>query len=70
MNKPWLEHYPPGIPTEIDPDEFRSVPDLLAKSVVRFAGKPAFHNLGHSLTYAELNRLSPAVWPANSRRKA
>jgi long-chain acyl-CoA synthetase len=58
VNKPWLEHYPPGIPTEIDPEEFRSVPDLLAKSVVRFAGKPAFHNLGHNLTYAELDRLS------------
>ncbi len=58
MNKPWLEHYPPGIPTEIDPDQFRSVPDLLEKSVVKFTGKPAFHNLGHSLTYAELDRLS------------
>ncbi|MBP6565089.1 MAG: AMP-binding protein [Burkholderiales bacterium] len=58
VNKPWLEHYPPGIPTEIDPDQFRSVPDLLEKSVVKFTGKPAFHNLGHSLTYAELDRLS------------
>jgi len=58
MNKPWLENYPPGIPTEIDPDRFRSVPDLLEKSVVRFAGKPAFHNLGHNLSYAELDRLS------------
>ena len=58
MNKLWLENYPSGIPTEIDPDEFRSVPDLLEKSVVKFAGKPAFHNLGHSLTYAELDRLS------------
>ena len=58
MNKPWLENYPPGIPTEIDPDRFRSVPDLLEKSVARFAGKPAFHNLGHNLSYAELDRLS------------
>ncbi len=58
MSKPWLDHYPAGIPKEIDPDRFRSIPDLLGKTVTRFAGRPAFHNLGRDMTYAELDRLS------------
>ncbi|MFZ5558213.1 MAG: AMP-binding protein [Pseudomonadota bacterium] len=56
--KIWLKHYPAGIPAEIDPDRFGSIPDLLEKTVARFADKPAFHNLGRTLTYAELDRLS------------
>ena len=60
VNKLWLENYPAGIPAEIDPDQYRSVPDLLEKTVARFADRPAFHNLGHDLTYAELDRLSRA----------
>ncbi|HSO06643.1 MAG TPA: AMP-binding protein [Pelomicrobium sp.] len=56
--KIWLKHYPAGIPAEIDPDRFGSIPDLLDKTVARFADRPAFHNLGRTLTYAELDRLT------------
>ena len=58
MNKIWLKHYPAGIPVEIDADQFKSIPDLLEKLAVRFADKPAFHNLGSTVTYAELERRS------------
>ena len=30
MDKIWLKNYPEGMPAEIDPDQFRSIPDLLA----------------------------------------
>jgi len=54
----WLENYPAGMPAEIDPDVFMSIPDLLEKTVIKFADRPAFHNLGHTLSYAEVERLS------------
>jgi len=46
------------MPAEIDPDRFASVADLLEKLFGRFGGKPAFHNMGRTLSYAELERLS------------
>ncbi|MDH5264421.1 MAG: AMP-binding protein [Betaproteobacteria bacterium] len=58
MDRIWLKSYPAGMPAEIDPDQFASVADLLEKLFARFAGRPAFHNLGCTLGYAELERLS------------
>lgn len=58
MDKIWLRNYPEGIPAEIDADQFRSIPDLLDKLFAKFAAKPAYHNLGRTLSYAELERLS------------
>lgn len=57
-NKIWLKNYPVGIPAEIDADQFMSIPDLLEKIAVKFAAKPAYHNLGYTLSYASLERLS------------
>ncbi len=54
----WLKNYPAGIPAEIDADRFRSLPDLLEKIVAKFAGRPAYHNLGHTLSFSDLDRLS------------
>ena len=56
--KIWLKNYPAGIPAEIDTDLFISIPDLLEKIAVRFADKPAFCNLGCTMSYAELERRS------------
>ncbi|MEO8344775.1 MAG: AMP-binding protein [Betaproteobacteria bacterium] len=57
-NKIWLKSYPEGMPAEIDPDLFLSVKDLVEKLTVKYAGRPAFHNLGRTLSYAELERLT------------
>ena len=54
----WLKNYPAGMPAEIDPDLFASIPDLLEKTFRKFADRPAYHNLGHTISYAELERLS------------
>ena len=58
MDKPWLKSYPAGMPAEIDMKAFSSVRDILEKSCQRFADKPAYSNLGVTLTYRELDRLS------------
>ncbi|MBL8487394.1 MAG: AMP-binding protein [Rhodocyclaceae bacterium] len=58
VDRIWLKSYPKGIPADIDARQFQSLPDLLEKTVAKFSGKPAFHNLGHTIDYAELDRLS------------
>ncbi|AOY57629.1 long-chain-fatty-acid--CoA ligase [Desulfococcus multivorans] len=57
-NKIWIEHYPVGIPAEIDPDLFGSIPDMMEKITTRFADKPAYHNLGYTISYGTLDELS------------
>ncbi|MEH6389874.1 long-chain-fatty-acid--CoA ligase FadD1 [Pseudomonas profundi] len=54
----WKDKYPAGIVTEIDPDQYPSVLAVLKESCERFADKPAFSNLGKTITYGELYRLS------------
>jgi long-chain acyl-CoA synthetase len=54
----WLKSYPAGVPAEIDADQFDSIADLLDGLFGKFADKPAVHNLGRTLSYAELERLS------------
>ena len=46
------------MPAEINPDLFKSIPDLLEKTAAKFADRPAFHNLGRTFSYAELERLT------------
>ncbi|MEM9530400.1 MAG: AMP-binding protein [Pseudomonadota bacterium] len=56
--KPWLSSYTDGVPEEIDLTEFDSVVDVLAQTVERYADRPAYTNLGHTLTYRDLDQLS------------
>ena len=58
MDRIWLASYPHGIPAEIDADQFASVPALLEHITARFARRPAYRNLGHTLSYAALERRS------------
>jgi long-chain acyl-CoA synthetase len=58
--KPWLAVYPQGVPAEVDPDRYASLVALLDASFERFARRPAFTNLGTTLTFAEIERSSRA----------
>jgi long-chain acyl-CoA synthetase len=55
---PWLAAYPANTPAEIDPDAFESLVAVFEASCMRFADRPAFANLGRSITYRELDQLS------------
>jgi long-chain acyl-CoA synthetase len=57
-HKPWLDRYPPGVPAEIDPDRYASLGALLEASFARFGDAPAFSNLGVTLTFNDVDRLS------------
>jgi long-chain acyl-CoA synthetase len=58
MKKIWLDAYPPGIPAEVNVRPYPSLRDLLEQSCLRFRDKTAFVNMGVSMTYSELDRLS------------
>ncbi|KMN24665.1 long-chain-fatty-acid--CoA ligase FadD2 [Pseudomonas helleri] len=56
----WNDKRPAGVPLDIDMTAFTSVVDVFERSCKKFADRPAFSNLGITLTYAELDRHSAA----------
>ncbi|KTD17168.1 AMP-binding protein [Legionella jordanis] len=58
MEKVWLEHYQKDVPHTIDANEYSSLVALFEESCQKFASKVAYENLGSSITYAELDKIS------------
>ncbi|MFT3806468.1 AMP-binding protein [Arenimonas sp.] len=58
IERPWLASYPANVPDDINVDEFPSIVSVLETACARYADNPAFTNLGKTLTYAEIDRLS------------
>ena len=57
-NRPWLAHYPKGVPAEIDLDEFQSIVALLDNCFDKFRHRPAYTNMGRTISYGQLDELS------------
>ena len=55
---PWFKNYPEVIPTEINPDNYGSVIELLESSFKKYGDKIAYENMGKSLTFIEVEKLS------------
>ncbi len=53
----WRDLYPDGIPGEI-PETSDTVVDVFESACRKFAGNPAFSNLGRTISFKELDRLS------------
>jgi len=64
MDKVWLQSYPPGVPAEIDPDQYRSLVHLLEESFRKYADRKAFVCMDKFITYGELDEYSKklAAW--------
>ncbi|GAA4865619.1 long-chain fatty acid--CoA ligase [Luteimonas vadosa] len=58
IERPWLAHYPEGVPAQIDVDEFPSIPSVLESAIRTYRDRPAFSNMGKAITYGELDTLS------------
>ena len=58
MEKLWLKSYEQGVNPEIDISQYSSISDVFRQSVEKFADKPAFQNMGKTLTYAEVGKLA------------
>ncbi len=60
-NRPWLSAYPAGVPAEIDTTPYGSLVDLLEESCRRYADRAAYSYLGHTYSYADVDRFSTAL---------
>ena len=58
MEKVWLKSYPEGMPEEVPTPPWRSVKDLFEHSFAAYPNNAAYSNMGTTLSYADLNRLS------------
>lgn len=56
--RPWLKHYPDGIPAQIDINQYASVVAVLEEAFERFRDRPAFSNFGKQISYGQLDELS------------
>jgi long-chain acyl-CoA synthetase len=60
MEKIWLRHYPPGVPTEIDYGQYRSIGELFESATDKYRDRPAYTNLGRTISFGDLERMSLA----------
>lgn len=58
MEKPWLQHYPAGVPVNIDPNDYPRVIDMLEECFKKYADRPAFYFMGKMLTFRQIDEQS------------
>ena len=58
MSKIWHSKYDAGVPHVIDVKKYQSIPELLEISFSKFKKQGAFHCMGTTLTYGDIDRLS------------
>jgi len=58
MEKVWLKSYPAGVPAKIPTPEFRSLREMIERSFVTYPERPAYTNMGTTLSYRQLDQLS------------
>ena len=64
MDRIWLKSYRAGVPAEIDINEYASINEVLANCCRKFRSRPAFRNMGTTISYASLDQMSRdfAAW--------
>jgi long-chain acyl-CoA synthetase len=60
MEKIWLQHYPPGVPTEVDFSQYRSTGELFEAATEKYRDRPAYTNMGRTVSFGDLERMSRA----------
>jgi len=55
MTRPWLAHYPQGVPAEISTEDYSSLTDLLDRACKRYAARIACTAMGSDITYGQLD---------------
>lgn len=58
MQKPWLKHYPEGVPHELGPLNHTSLSQLIDESFERFADRQFVEAMGTFFSYGKINELS------------
>ena len=60
-DQPWLKHYPPGVPSTIDPGQYQSLAQLLEDSFRKNAARPFSVCMGRWMSYQQLDQRSAAL---------
>ncbi|WP_407062194.1 long-chain-fatty-acid--CoA ligase [Caldimonas mangrovi] len=60
-SKPWLNHYPPNVPAEIDSQQYDSLPDLLEESFRKYASRRAAMCMDVAITFRDIDEMSGAL---------
>ena len=61
MEKHWLKSYPPGVPHDIDPEQYGSLTHLLDESLRKNAARPFSVCMDEWMSYGHLDELSTAL---------
>ena len=61
MEKIWLKSYPEGVPHEVNPDQYRSLTEMLETSFKRNAALPFSVCMESWMSYGQLDELSTAI---------
>ena len=61
MDPIWLEHYPAGVPAEIDVEQVASLVALIEESFTQYRDLPAYKFMGKTLTFGQVDELSRAL---------
>jgi long-chain acyl-CoA synthetase len=57
----WLGSYPPGVPADIDPDQYTSLVALMEESFGRYAERAAYSFMGKDFSYRQIDEDSQAL---------
>jgi len=60
MDRFWLKHYPPGVPADVDVDQYSSLVQLLDEGFAKYANRNAYAFMDRHFTFEEVNRHSAA----------
>lgn len=55
MERIWLKSYPPGVPAEIDVNQYGSLVELFEKSIRAYGDRPAFTCMGRTISFSQLD---------------
>ncbi len=58
--RPWLAHYPSGVPADIDVTAVGTVKSLIENAISDYGSRDAFESFGKAITYEELGRAANA----------
>ena len=60
QDRPWLKAYPPGVPYDVDADQYGSLVALMEEAFKKNASKVAYSFMGKEVTFGETDSLSVA----------
>ncbi len=57
----WVKNYPAGVPADIDPNQYKSLVQLLDEAFKKYGSQPAYSCMGATLSYRDLDTNSAAI---------